>query len=64
MDKIAEKGNEYATKENTRLSGLSKSTSITKEKKSNFMLRANVLQGFVEGPEFVEEAKGAEKEEL
>mmetsp|Transcript_52749 Transcript_52749/g.47389 ORF Transcript_52749/g.47389 Transcript_52749/m.47389 type:complete len:251 (+) Transcript_52749:101-853(+) len=49
--KIAEKGNEYAQKERDRLQKLSRSDSIVKEKRDNFVVRMNVLNGFLEGEE-------------
>jgi len=62
--KIAEKGDEYAEKERNRLQKVSKSDSVTAVKRENFLLRMNVLSGFLEGAEvMVDEAK-EEKEEL
>ena len=61
--KIAEKGDEYAQKERDRLQKLSKSDSIVKEKRDNFVLRKNVLNGFLEGEESTEDTPG-KKEEL
>jgi len=59
--KINEKGDEYATKERDRLQKIAKSDSVTKEKRDNFILRMNVLNGFLEGKEFMTDAV---KEEL
>ena len=61
--KIAEKGDEYAQKERDRLKKLSRSDSIVKEKRDNFVLRMNVLNGFLEGEESTEDTPG-QKEEL
>jgi protein disulfide-isomerase A6 len=53
--KIGAKGNAYATTERDRLQKLSKSTSITRTRKDNFIVRMNVLNGYLEGSEFKQE---------
>eukprot|EP01084_Bolivina_argentea_P280492 479696_1 len=58
-NKIGEKGNDYASKERNRLQKLTKSDSISKEKRDNFIVRMNVLNGFLEGAE-----NGGDKQEL
>lgn len=65
-DKIAEKGDEYTTKERDRLQKLSKSDSVQKEKRDNFIYRMNVLNGFLEGAERMtdETSETAQKEDL
>merc|ERR1712013_104761 len=60
--KVGEKGEDYVEKERDRLSKLSRSDSITKEKRDNFILRMNVLNGFLEGEESVEDAEDAKQE--
>merc|ERR1712176_735439 len=53
--KISEKGDEYVQKERDRLQKLAKSDSVKKEKRDNFILRMNVLNGFLEGEESMTE---------
>lgn len=55
--KITEKGDDYIEKERDRLQKLSKSDSIVKEKRDNFVVRMNILNGFLEGEESVVEQK-------
>ena len=50
-NKILDKGTDYVTNEISRLTKLSKSESITAEKRDNMLLRINVLTGFTEGSE-------------
>lgn len=51
MQTINEKGDDFVTKEKDRLLKLSQSDSVTKDKRDNFVIRMNVLNGFLEGPE-------------
>jgi len=51
MQSINEKGDDFVTKERDRLLKISQSSSITKDKKDGFVIRVNVLTGFLEGPE-------------
>ena len=46
MNKAIEKGADYVTKEHARVTNMLSSESITKAKKSDLMLRANVLSAF------------------
>mmetsp|Transcript_12112 Transcript_12112/g.15131 ORF Transcript_12112/g.15131 Transcript_12112/m.15131 type:complete len:359 (-) Transcript_12112:35-1111(-) len=62
-NKISDKGKEYVTKERDRLAKTSKSSSIKKDKRDNMIIRMNVLNGFLEGPEFMDD-KSKDKEEL
>jgi len=49
--KIAEKGDGYPRRERNRLHRVSRSDSVTAVKRENFLLRKNVLDGFLEGAE-------------
>ena len=62
-NKISDKGKAYVTKERDRLAKTSKSSSIKKDKRDNMIIRMNVLNGFLEGPEFMDN-KSKDKEEL
>jgi len=62
--KITEKGDEYVQKERDRLQRVSRSDSVTPVKRENFLLRMNVLNGFLEGAEVMTEEVKEEKEEL
>eukprot|EP01084_Bolivina_argentea_P055588 101887_1 len=55
--KIADKGDDYVKTERDRLKNLSKSGSVQKEKRDNFIRRMNVLNGFLEGEESTQEVK-------
>jgi len=54
--KLNEKGDEYVEKERDRLAKLARSDSVKKDKRDNFILRMNVLNGFLEGEESMIEA--------
>ena len=56
VGKVSEKGDEYVEKERNRLRKLAKSDSVLKEKRDNFILRMNVLNGFLEGEESMADA--------
>jgi len=51
MQSINEKGGDFVTKERDRLLKISQSDSVNKDKKDSFIIRMNVLNGFLEGPE-------------
>lgn len=53
--KIMEKGDAYVVSERDRLQKMTDSKSIKREKRENFVLRVNILNGYLEGPEFKEE---------
>lgn len=59
---VGAKGDGYVEKERDRLNKLSRSDSITKEKRDNFILRMNVLNGFLEGEESTEDEEDAKQE--
>jgi len=51
MQTINEKGDDFVTKEKERLLKISQSDSVAKDKRDSFVIRMNVLNGFLEGPE-------------
>ncbi|ETO20961.1 hypothetical protein RFI_16236, partial [Reticulomyxa filosa] len=56
-EKIVEKGNQYVTDEKNRLERILSSSGVRPDKKNGMILRKNVLDGFLEGAELIEEAK-------
>jgi len=63
MEAINEKGDDYVAKEKERLLKISQSDSVAQDKKDSFVIRMNILAGFLEGPE-VPLTENADKTDL
>jgi len=55
LDKIVEKGNKYVTDERDRLDRVLSAPGIRPDKKTGMIIRKNVLDGFLQGPESFKE---------
>jgi len=51
MQMINEKGDDFVTKEKDRLLKIIQSGNVVKDKKDSFVVRMNILEGFLQGPE-------------